>query len=203
MQEHYVGVPEEGGGGLIEQDPLPVGSVYGASLTDSDTVALFRLETGRMAGSGKLRITGNPDRATKESLVTAFDFMRARKASLGLERDLDDYDFHVQVVDLLQGHGGSQCGLALFVALYSLLRERPTLAGLVVLGDITIQGNVVPLRSLIEPLQHIGDHGARKVLIPVSNKRHFLEVPGDVLEKIDPIFYSEPLNAALKALAMS
>lgn len=46
----------------------------------------------------------------------------------------------------------------------------------------------------------IVDNGAKKVLIPVSNKRHFLDVPGDLLERVDPIFYSEPLGAALKAL---
>jgi ATP-dependent Lon protease len=47
------------------------------------------------------------------------------------------------------------------------------------------------------------DNGAKKVLVPVSNKRQYLEVPGDLLERVDPIFYSEPLAAALKAIGMS
>ena len=47
------------------------------------------------------------------------------------------------------------------------------------------------------------DNGAKKVLIPLSNKRDFLEVPGEIVEKVDPIFYSEPLQAALKALGIS
>jgi ATP-dependent Lon protease len=41
------------------------------------------------------------------------------------------------------------------------------------------------------------------VLIPVENKRHFLDVPGDVVEKVDPIFYADPLTAALKALGVN
>ncbi|MFQ5342371.1 MAG: protease Lon-related BREX system protein BrxL [Anaerolineae bacterium] len=203
MQERFVGVPEEGGQRLISQDPMQPGSVYTAALTDSDTVALHRVEVSRMSGSGKLRITGSPDRAMKESIVTAFDYIKANKTRLGIERDVDSCDFHVQIVDLMHSKEGSQGGVAFFVALYSLLREKPVQSGLVVLGEMTIQGNILPVRSLVEPLQVIMDNGAKRVLIPVGNKRHFLEVPGDLIEKVDPIFYSDPLTAALKALGIS
>jgi ATP-dependent Lon protease len=47
------------------------------------------------------------------------------------------------------------------------------------------------------------DNGGKRVLIPVANRRHFLEVPPDILERVDPIFYSEPLAAALKAVGLS
>lgn len=202
MQEHYVGVPEEGGSHLISQDPLPPGSVYTAVFTEEESVALHRIEISRMSGAGKLRITGNPDRAMKESIITAFDYIKANKNRLGIERDVESYDFHVQIVDLMQSKSGSQAGVAFFVALYSLLRDKPVQAGLVVLGEMTIQGNILPVRSLVEPLQLIMDNGAKRVLIPVSNRRQYLEVPPDVLESVDPIFYSEPLAAALKALGM-
>lgn len=200
MREHFVGVPEEGGRNLISQDPLNPGCSYTASLTDSDMVALNRVEVSRMSGSGKLRITGSPDKTMKESIITAFDYMRSNKTRLGIERDMESYDFHVQMVDLMQTKEGSQGGVAFFIALYSLLRDKPTLGGLVVLGEMTIQGSILPLKSLVEPLQVIVDNGAKKVLIPINNKRQVLEVPGDLLEKVDPIFYSDPLSAALKAI---
>jgi len=200
MREYYVGVPEEGGRNLIVQDPLTPGCIYTASLTDNDLVALTRVEVSRMSGSGKLRITGSPDKTMKESILTAFDYMRANKNRLGIEHDMESYDFHVQMVDLMQTKEGSQGGVAFFIALYSLLRDKPTLGGLVVLGEMTIQGSILPLRSLVEPLQVIVDNGAKKVLIPISNKRQVLEVPGNLLEKVDPIFYSDPLSAALKAI---
>ena len=203
MQETFIGVPEEGGQQLISQDPMPPGSVYTAALTDNDKVALHRIEITRMSGSGKLRITGSPDRSMRDSILTAFDYIKSNKTRLGIERDVDSYDFHVQIVDLMHSKEGSQGGVAFFVALYSLLREKPAQAGLVVLGEMTIQGNVLPLRSLLEPLQVIMDNGAKRVLVPLSNRRHFMEVPPDILEKIDMIFYSEPLAAALKALGMS
>jgi ATP-dependent Lon protease len=44
---------------------------------------------------------------------------------------------------------------------------------------------------------------ARRALVPLENKRHFLEVSGDVVERVDPVFYSDPMTAAMKALGMN
>lgn len=201
MQEYFVGVPEEGGRDLISSDPLQPGSIYAATLTEEDKVAIHRIEVGKIGGgSGKLKITGSPDTATKNSLTTAFDYMRARARELGIDRELNLFDYHVQAVDLTGSGQRAQAGVAFFVALYSAIKERPARAALVVLGDLTIQGNILPVRSLAEPLQVAMDNGAKRALVPVENKRSFLEVAGDVVERVDPVFYGEPLAAALKAL---
>jgi ATP-dependent Lon protease len=47
------------------------------------------------------------------------------------------------------------------------------------------------------------DNGARKALIPLENKRNFLEVSGDIVERVDPVFFSDPMMAAMKALGMT
>ena len=106
-----------------------------------------------MSGSGKLRITGHPDRSTRDSILTAFDYARARQRELGIDQEVESYDFHVQVVDLNSTGEGSAVGVAFLVALYSLLRDKPVQSGLVILGEMTIHGNVLPARSLAEPLQ--------------------------------------------------
>ena len=74
---------------------------------------------------------------------------------------------------------------------------------LLILGDLSIQGNLKAVRSLVEPLQIAMDNGARRALIPIENKRHFLDVPADIMERVDPIFYGDPLTAAMKALGMN
>ena len=201
-EPHFVGVPEEGGRDLISPDPLPPGSVYTAALTGGDKVTIHRIEVSKFSGSGKLKITGSPGKAMKDSIQTAFDYIKARARELGIEQDLKSYDFHVQVVDLMASKEGAEAGVAFFVALFSLLRNQPVQAGLVVLGQMTIQGNILPLNSVVEPLQAVMDNGAKRVLIPIENKRHLLEVPGDVLGAVDPIFYSDPLTAALKACGL-
>ena len=119
-------------GSLISTEPLAPGSLYTAAMT-VDRVALHRIEVSRMSGNGKLRITGNPDRSMKQSIDTAYDYLRSRKSQLGIEKDIESYDFHVQIIDLMSRKEGSQAGVAFFVALYSLLREMPVQAGLVIL----------------------------------------------------------------------
>ena len=74
---------------------------------------------------------------------------------------------------------------------------------MLVMGDMSIQGNIKCVRSLMEPLQIGMDNGARRVLVPTENKRSFLEVNADILEKMDPVFYGDVRTAAFKALGIS
>ena len=65
---------------------------------------------------------------------------------------------------------------------------------------MSVQGNIKPLRSLTEPLQVAKDNGARRALIPIENKRSFLDVSADIMEHVDPIFYGDPRTGAMKVL---
>jgi ATP-dependent Lon protease len=109
-------------------------------------------------------------------------------------------DFHAEGIDLLANHIPCEAGVALIIAIYSAVKKHSTVPGLLILGDISIQGNIKPLRSLAEPLQIAMENGARKALIPIENKRNFLDVSADIMEKVDPVFYGDPITAALKAL---
>ena len=68
---------------------------------------------------------------------------------------------------------------------------------------MSVQGNIKPLRSLAEPLQVAMDNGAKRALIPIENKRNFLDVSADVVEHVDPIFYGDLRQAAFKALGLN
>ena len=57
---------------------------------------------------------------------------------------------------------------------------------------MSVQGNLKPVRSLVEPLQVAMDNGAKRALIPIENKRSFLEVDADIVEHVDPMFYGDP-----------
>jgi len=202
MEEKFVGVPEEGGRDLISNDPLAPGSVYTASIGSDSKIGLYRLEVGTSSGTGKLRMAGGIDGGTKESIQRAFAYLQARKVEMGLGQPIDSTDFHVEAIDLLGNYQACELGVAFFVAVHSALKKRPVLPALLILGDMSIQGNLKALRSLTEPLQVAMDNGAKRALIPIENKRNFLEVSGDIVEKVDPIFFSDPLTAAVKALGM-
>jgi ATP-dependent Lon protease len=65
---------------------------------------------------------------------------------------------------------------------------------------MSVQGNIKALRSLVEPLRVAMDNGAKRALIPIENKRTFLEVSAEIVEHVDPIFYGDPKTAATKVL---
>lgn len=199
-EERFVGVPEQGGRDLVSQDPLPPGTVYAAGVTAEGTVGLYRVEVTLTSGTSKLKLAGGISGATKEALQRAFGYLMAHKSELGVAKDLDTSDFHVEVVDLLNNRLEVEPGVAFFVAFVSALRKAPVTPAMLILGDLSIQGNLKPLRSLVEPLQVGMDNGARRALIPIENKRSFLEVTGDVVEKVDPVFFGDPKMAASKAI---
>lgn len=202
-EERFVGVPEEGGRNLIATDPLAPGSVYTASVDDQGKVGLYRIEVGLAAGTGKLRLAGGIEGSMKESMQRAFAYLQGHKVEMGIAQALDTTDFHVEAIDLLVNRVECDAGVALIVAIYSALKKQPVLPAMLILGDLSIQGNIKPVRSLAEPLQTGMDNGARRTLIPTPNKRHFMDVSADIVERVDPIFYSDPLTAAMKALGMN
>lgn len=202
-EEKFVGVPEQGGRDMISTDPLAPGSVYTASVDDQGKVGLYRLEVGCSPGTGKLKIAGGVDGLMKESIQRAFAYLMGQKVKMGVGQQVDTTDFHVEAIDLLSNHVPCEAGIALVVAVYSAVKRQSVQAGLVILGDLSIQGNIKAVRSLAEPLQVAMDNGARRALVPLGNKRNFLDVSGDIVERVDPVFYSDPMTAAMKALGMT
>ena len=202
-EEKFIGVPEQGGRDMISLDPLAPGSVYTSSVDDHAKVGLYRLEVGCSPGTGKLKIAGGVEGLMRESINRAFAYLMGQKVKMGIGQQIDTTDFHVEAIDLLSNHVPCEAGIALVVAIYSALKRIPVQAGFVILGDLSIQGNIKSMRSLAEPLQVAMDNGARKALIPLENKRNFLEVSGDIVERVDPVFFSDPMTAAMKALGMT
>ncbi len=202
-EEKFVGVPEQGGRDLISTDPLAPGTVYTAGVTSDGTVGLYRLEVSISTGTGKLKLAGGVSGAMKESIQRAFSYLQAKKSDLGIARDVDSSDVHVEVIDLLANRVEAEVGVAFSVSCYSAFRKAPVSPALLVLGDMSIQGNIKPLRSLTEPLQVAKDNGARRALIPIENKRNFLDVSADIMEHVDPIFFGDPKTAAMKVLGLT
>ncbi|WP_295408380.1 protease Lon-related BREX system protein BrxL [uncultured Thiocystis sp.] len=202
-EERFVGVPEQGGRDMIATDPLAPGSVYTASVDDQGKVGLYRLEVGCSPGTGKLKIAGGVEGVMKESIQRAFAYLMGHKVKMGVGQPMDTTDFHVEAIDLLSNRVACDAGIALVVAIYSAVKRQPAQAGLVILGDLSIQGNIKAVRSLAEPLQVAMDNGARRALVPLENKRSLLEVSGEIVERVDPVFFSDPMTAAMKALGMT
>lgn len=199
-EERFVGVPEQGGRNLIPVDPPGPGTTFTAGVTDDGVVGLYRIEVTLAPGTGKLKTAGGISGTMKESVQRGFTFLASKKTELGFFQELDTHDFVVEAIDLLGNHVEADIGVAFFVAACSALRRLSVSAGLLILGDMSVQGNIKAARSLNEPLRVAMDNGAKRALIPIENKRNFLDVAADVMEHVDPIFYGDPKTAAQKVL---
>ncbi len=199
QEEHFVACPEEGGRDLIPQDPLAPGTVFTAGVGGEERrIGIYRIEITVSGGTGKLRLSGSMDRELRESCQRAFSYMQTHKGELGIGTDVDTHDFFVEAVDLLGSKVPCAAGVAFFVAAISALRRTQVQGATVVLGDMSIQGNIKGLPTLSELMQLGRDNGARRVLVPTANRRQALELDEDLLELAS--FYNDPKGAVDRAL---
>jgi len=201
--EAFVTVPEQSSGGLITPGQLEPGIAFTVGTDQVDgRLAIFRSEVQISKGSGKLYITGGSSRAIRDSIHTAHTYLKSHGSRLGLTKAPGDYDIHAQLVNLMQSKEGSETGVAFFAAMVSALLGKPVMESLVILGEMSIRGNLLKVGSVTERLQLAMDSGAKRVLLPAENKRDFADIPSDVLDKLQIIFYSDPINAAFRALQL-
>jgi ATP-dependent Lon protease len=199
--EQFVGVPEMGGSQIITPGPVAPGSVYSIG-RDSETgkLALFLLQVQISAGSGRIIPLGNLSKTMKEAIKTAEAYLKANIKNLGITRDFKSYDFSIQAINLSQAKEGAETAVAFFIALVSALLERAVREQLVVLGEMSVQGLLLKVANLTERLQLALESGAKQVLVPSENKRDLADVPDEVLNKLQVIFYTDPTNAAVRAI---
>ena len=203
MSEHYVSVPEQGGGKLIPDGMCNPGQVYTVSRGKSGMIGVFRLESQMLPGSGKFERTGlGSDRDCKESTNTAFNFLKAngKRISGGISTASKDYIINYQD---LQGIGMTgKLALPTLIALCSIALGRPTVSTLAVLGEISISGTILKVDELANSLQLCLDSGAKKVLLPIISAADLGTVPPELVGSFNLIFYSSAEDAVFKALGV-
>ena len=203
MSEHYVSVPEQGGGKLIPEGVCNPGQIYTVSRGKSGMISVFRLESQMLPGNGKFERTGiGTDRDAKEASNTAFNFLKANgsRISGSISTTMKDYIINYQD---LQGTGmTSTLALPTLIALCSIALGRPTLGSLVVLGEISISGTMIKVDELANALQVCLDSGAKRVLIPATSMVDFATVPPDLMSAFQLIPYQSAEDAVFKALGV-
>jgi ATP-dependent Lon protease len=199
-EEKFVPLPEQGEAMVIPPDPLPSGAVFTVGLdAESNRYALFRVEVALMKGSGYV-VTGAAGTAMREAVRTAYDYLKSKLHRFAIDKSLEDLQVHFQVVNLMQAKEGSQTASAFFIALFSALVNKPVRPATVVLGEITVQGGVLPVRDLAECVQLARENGARRVLVPIANAKDIPQIPPEILSGLELAFYSDPKDCLLKAL---
>jgi len=202
-EEKLVSVYEQGGDSLIPEDPLNPGSLHTVGRGSNGHLGLYRLETQMTSGSGQLKLSGlGTSSVAKESVKVGFDYFRANVKQIQTSAKAGDHDYHLHVVD---SHSTGPCEaltMSAYVALCSALIAKSLESQLVVLGSMSLGGNIIPVEDLAASLQVAADAGAKRLLLPMASVGDIPSIPGELFAKFQTSFYADPRDAVFKALGV-
>ena len=202
-EEKIIRVLEQGGDSLIPDDPLNPGSLYTVARGSGGHLGLYRLETQVTAGNGQLKLSGlGSNMAAKESVKVGFDYFRANANQVQASVKPGDHDYHLHVVEAHNTGPSTMLTLSAYVALCSALIGKALEPQQVVLGSMSLGGNVVPVENLAESLQVAADAGAKRLLLPMASVGDIPSIPGELFAKFQTGFYADPRDAVFKALGV-
>ena len=203
-EERYVSTPENGGSALIPEGEMQAGSLYSiAHQPGEGQIGLVRLDLQVMAGNGKFTHTGfGSGSAISDELKEAVNYCRSNLSRITQASKFSESEMHMKATDI-NGIGTLQgLELAVFVSLVSGLTARPLQPQMCVLGSMSIGGTIIPTSDLAGALQIAADAGAKRILLPVADMMQYSKVPADLVSKFSLEIYSDPVDAAFKALGI-
>lgn len=203
-EEKFISVAEQGGGSIIPDGPLNPGVLHTVSTGGNDShLGLYRLETQVTSGNGSLKLSGlGSNSQAKEAIKVGFDYFKANATGVSASAKVGDHDYHIHVVELHNTGPSTSMTMSAYIALCSAILGKPLQPQLVVLGSMSLGGNVIPVQSIAESLQVAHDSGAKRVLLPMSSVTDIPSIPGELFAKFQTSFYSDPRDAAFKALGV-
>jgi len=200
-------VTEVLGGRIFENEVAQRTSVPGVSTGLAWTPVggdILFIEATRMAGSGRLILTGQLGDVMKESAQAALSLAKSRAESLGIDAAaLEKSDIHVHVPAGATPKDGPSAGVAMFLALTSLLTGRTVRSDTAMTGEISLRGLVLPVGGIKEKVVAAAGAGITRVMLPARNRRDYDDIPAHVREKLEFIWLEkveEALEQGLDAL---
>ena len=203
FDEHFVTVPEQGGGKMIPEGMGKPGCLYTVSKSKTGMIGCYRLETQMMPGNGKLTCTGiGSGKEPKEATNTAFNYLKANGNAISGNISTTTKDYIINYQDL-QGIGMTKkLALPTLIALCSIALGRPVQSSMAVIGDFSIGGTIMKAENLASPLQVCLDSGAKKVLLPQTSAVDLGTVPAELMSSFSLVFYQSAEDAVFKALGV-
>eukprot|EP00037_Helgoeca_nana_P010941 m.97247 g.97247 ORF g.97247 m.97247 type:complete len:840 (-) comp20515_c0_seq1:1095-3614(-) len=168
------------------------------------------VEATKMAGSGKVKLTGSLGDVIQESAYIALGWIRSHARELGITADLDSstnfmngIDLHIHFPEGAVGKDGPSAGVTLITALTSLLTGRLCRSDTAMTGEVTLTGTVLPVGGVTSKVLAAHRRGIRRIVLPHLNFiRNLRDIPDDVLRDIEfvPVHHvSEVLDNTLQS----
>ena len=192
------------GGHIFENEAAQRTSVPGVSTGLAYTPVggdILFIEATRMAGHGKLILTGQLGDVMKESAQAALSLVKSRAESLGIDADaLDKQDIHVHVPAGATPKDGPSAGVAMYMALTSLLTGKTVRADTAMTGEISLRGLVLPVGGIKEKVVAAAGAGITRVMLPARNRRDFDDIPKSARDKLEFVWLEKVEDAMREGL---
>jgi ATP-dependent Lon protease len=212
----------EGEAGPITIGPEDLGSVLGPPQFESEVAMrtsvpgvatglawtpvggdILFIEATRTPGGGKLILTGQLGEVMRESAQAALSIVKARAGALGIDPALfEKSDIHVHVPAGAIPKDGPSAGVAMFMALASLMTERTVRSDTAMTGEISLRGLVLPVGGIKEKVVAAARAGIRRIMLPARNRKDFEDIPDEVRRTVEFVWLEtvdQAFAAALEA----
>ena len=177
------------------------GVVTGLAWTPVGGEILF-VEAARMAGGGKLILTGQLGDVMRESAQAALSLVKTQAADLGIDpKDFDRNDIHIHVPAGATPKDGPSAGVAMFMALTSLMTGRTARSDTAMTGEISLRGLVLPVGGIKEKVVAAAAAGLTRVMLPARNRPDYEDIPQEARDKLEFIWLEKVEDAVAAALS--
>jgi ATP-dependent Lon protease len=159
------------------------------------------IEATRTDGRGALILTGQLGDVMRESVQAALTLVKSRASRIGIDPSIfEKSDIHVHVPAGATPKDGPSAGVAMFIALSSLLTNRTVRSDTAMTGEISLRGLVLPVGGIKEKVVAAAAAGLTRVMLPARNRRDFDEIPPSARDKLEFIWLEQVDDAIAAAL---
>ena len=159
------------------------------------------IEATATPGNGRLILTGQLGEVMKESAQAALSIVKSRAGSYGIEASrFEKTDIHIHVPAGATPKDGPSAGVAMFMALVSLLTDRTVRSDTAMTGEISLRGLVLPVGGIKEKIVAAHRAGIRRVMLPARNRRDFEDIPEEVRQQLTFVWLERVDEAVSSAL---
>jgi ATP-dependent Lon protease len=162
------------------------------------------IEATRAPGSGRLILTGQLGEVMRESAQAALSIVKNRAADFGIDASrFEKMDIHVHVPAGAIPKDGPSAGVAMFMALVSLMMDRTVRSDTAMTGEISLRGLVLPVGGIKEKVVAAARAGISRVMLPARNRKDFEEIPDEVRANVQFVWLERVDEAMAAALQPS
>ncbi|TAJ85873.1 MAG: endopeptidase La [Reyranella sp.] len=160
------------------------------------------IEATRSPGGGRLILTGQLGEVMRESAQAALSLIKNKAAAIGIDPfAFEKTDIHVHVPAGATPKDGPSAGVAMFMALTSLMTGRTIRSDTAMTGEISLRGLVLPVGGIKEKVVAAAAAGITRVMLPARNRRDYDDIPEEVRNKLEFIWLEKVEDAVAQALS--